>query len=160
MRTIPAATANPRDFYDKMLKPAYNAWLEEPYQEWRAKAAVAFANDFVERMAFYLNYSGGPRKYREYIKESVCSEFGWVWDVADGTKHFSLTRGARRVSSANQTSFRFLNIDDWTDIDSIHDFDNHGAIIVTSDDGVERDLADLMAKVMAMCEGLLKKHGL
>jgi len=37
-----------------MLRPAHEAWFEEPYQEWRAKAAVGYANDLAERLAIYL----------------------------------------------------------------------------------------------------------
>lgn len=152
--------ADPRKFFETMLKPAYDAWLEDPYEEWRAKAAVGFANDLAERFAIFLMFPGGPASYREHLRIDVCSEFGWIWDIADGTKHFQLTRGTRRVSSADQTSFRHLAIDEWKDIDSVKDFDNHGAIMVTGNDGSERDLADLMAPVMAMFEQLLADSGL
>ena len=152
--------ADPRQFFEIMLRPAYEAWLEQPYQEWRAKAAVSFANALAERLAICLGYPDGARAYRQYLTDHVCPEFGWVWDVADSLKHLRLTRLARRVSSAGQTSFRVLKIDDWSDLDKVDDFDGHGVIIVTADDGSERDLADLMAKVMTMFQELLKQHDL
>jgi len=138
---VSSEPAGPRQFFETMLRPAYGAWLVQPDQEWLAKTAVGFANDLAERLANHVQCQ--PSAYREHLTNNVCADFGWVRDVADNVKHMRINRGGRRVSSAAQTSFG-----------------QHGAIIVTADDGSERDLGALMANVMTMFEQLLSRHGL
>jgi len=100
MRPIP----HPRRFFETMVKPAYEDWQSDPLTEWKAKAAVANADILAERLVEYwkalknltlIAGRGTAYKYRSYLR-GLWHEFGLVWDVHDGTRHFALDRGTAR----------------------------------------------------------------
>jgi hypothetical protein len=87
-----------------MVKPAYEDWQSDPLTEWKAQAAVANGDLLAERLVEYwkalknltlIAGRGTAYKYRSYLR-GLWPEFGLVWDVHDGTKHFALDRGTAR----------------------------------------------------------------
>jgi len=103
--------APPRDFFAKMVRPAYEEWVSDPLIEWKAKAAVSNCDTMAERTFVFwkdidraqVGGSGTVRVYRQYLKDHVCADFGLVWDIHDNHKHFELDRGNRQVTRADQT---------------------------------------------------------
>lgn len=148
--------ANPRDYYESHLFPAYQEWCKRPHEEWLAKAAVADANNLAERFAIYLKLK--PTEYRRELRKK-CPEFGWIWDIADGSKHYELDRKDADISHTNQVVKSEI-VSDFSDIDSIPDWDNHAVFVVTDNAGNKRNLDKLMEVVVKMYEQLLAKYKL
>ncbi len=144
-----------REFFNGHVLTNKEDWRQNPYDEFRAINTVGQANNMAERLALY--YEKKPREYREDLTANECSDFGLVWDIADSIKHVSLDRDWRRVSRADQTAFNLLLMDDWKDFDAVADVDNHGAIMVTDDDGLVHDVAELMENVIEMFKRILEK---
>ena len=159
--------SDPRDFFEKMVLPSYRDWLSEPLAEHRAKATVGFANDMAERMFYHLGLqkmfgSYGTGKYRDALTKD-CDDFGLLRDIADGTKHFHLDRGNRRISRADQTGRGALQWEDWGDHWEDTDYnweDTDRLIVVTLDNGEQRSLISIVNNVMGMWEWLLKENDL
>jgi hypothetical protein len=90
---------NPRDFFENIVKPSYEAWLADHLREWKAKAATSNADTMAERIFVYWNnrdqthVAGArhPREYRSHLRTNVCPDFGLVWDVpmAINTRHLT-----------------------------------------------------------------------
>lgn len=148
--------ANPREYYNDHLLPAYQEWQERPHEDWLAKAAAGNANNLAERFAIFLKIK--PAEYRRKLRDE-CPEFGWIWDIAEGSKHYILDRQDARVSRADQVIKSSL-IDDWPDFDAALSVDDHAVFIVNDNNGNKRYLDELMSIVMAMFERLLKEHRL
>jgi len=149
---------NPKVFFNDFVRRAYEEFLKEPASEYRAKHAVGEANIMAERAWHWLHqrdpskvfHSPNAGRYRQELVASVCPDFQLVWDVADGHKHWTLTRPSRRITQASQTraregAFDPLGFDPGFDTPRI---------VITLDDGTERLLADALAKVMAMWEDI------
>lgn len=155
----------PRKFFEEFVRRSYEDFRASPSDEYLAKMAVANANDMAERMLHA--FAGTPRvfrlcvgqetKYREKLAQD-CEAFGIVRDVAEGHKHFRLTRRpeSRRVSSSEQTGTRpiqFVN----NAREPINFVNNAGQkltfvtnVIVELDDGTTRPLLPLVEEVVAM----------
>ena len=63
--------SNPRDFFEKMVKPPYEDWLSDPLTEWKAKTATSNADTLAERIFRYWDNKdqaqiAGARSAREY----------------------------------------------------------------------------------------------
>ncbi len=157
----------PRDFFEKVVKPSYRDWRNEPLAEYRAKALFGFANDMAERMFHHLaleNKYGkrGEGQYRDELGRTV-SDFGSLRDIAYGTKHFRLRRGNRKISSAKQTGRGALFWDKLGDKfeDAAYTFEESGDLLMTTlDTGEQRSLISIANNVMSMWERLLVKHRL
>lgn len=157
----------PRDFFEKMVKPAFRDWRKEPLAEHRAKATVGFANDMAERMFHYLGLekkygARGTGEYRDELAKD-CPDFGLLRDIADGTKHFQLRRPNRAISSAEQTKRSALTWDKledkWEDAD--YTWEETGDLLVTTLDSSEkRSLISIVNNVMSMWEELLVRNQL
>lgn len=149
---------------------SYEEFRAKPHGEYEAKMAVLNANDMAERMLHH--YSGTARvygfrigeesAYRNALAARECDEFALVRDVAEGHKHFKLTRRSdtRRVSSAGQTGSRAFN---WTNKagEPFAFFNNAGDsvsfvtdVIVTLDDGSTRPLLPVVGVVVTMWDRL------
>ncbi|HEX3884073.1 MAG TPA: hypothetical protein VHW66_15550 [Stellaceae bacterium] len=91
--------STPRDFFEKIVKPSYQDWLSTPLAEHRAKAAASSADTMAERTFVYwkgrdrAQIAGAttPRQYRDHLRAHY-ADFGLVWDIHDGHKHFTLGR--------------------------------------------------------------------
>jgi len=84
-------------------------------------------------------------------------------DIADGTKHFRLNRGNRKISSAEQTGRGALTWDKLGDKfeDAAFTFEESGDfLITTTDSGEQRSLISIANSVMSMWERLLDENGL
>ena len=150
-----------------MVKPSYRDWRAEPLAQHRAKATVGYANDMAERMFHHLGLEKvyrdrGPAQYRDALAEK-CPDFGLLRDIADGTKHFWLSRKNRKISSADQTGRGALT---WGKLgdkfeDAAFTFEESGdLLIITTDSGQQRSLISIANNVMSMWERLLDKNGL
>ena len=159
--------STPRDFFENMVKPSYRDWRAEPLAEHRAKATVGFANDMAERIFHYLGLEKeygrrGTGGYRDALAED-CPDFGLLRDIADGTKHFQVSRANRMISSAEQTKRDALTWDKWGDTweDADYTWEETGDLLVTTlDNGERRSLISIVNNVMAMWEKLLNENGL
>jgi len=162
------AMNSPRDFFEKMVKPSYRDWHEEPLAEHRAKATVGFANDMAERMFHYLELEKdygrrrGTEKYRDALAEK-CPDFGLLRLIANSTKHFQLRQENLAISSAEQTKRDALIWDKlrdtWEDAD--YTWEEAGDLLVTTlDNGEQRSLISIVNNVMAMWEELLDQNRL
>ncbi len=87
----------PRIFFETMVRPPYDTWLADPLTEWKAKAAVANADTMAERTFHYWDTidstkiagAQSARDYRDHLR-ARCPDFGLVWDIHDGHKHYKL----------------------------------------------------------------------
>ncbi len=153
------ATPNPPSkFFDEQVLPPYKAWLDDPATEWKAKATVAAADNLAERFFKYWRtldpskvlQARSVKQFRAALRAHT-PDFGLVWDIHDGNKHWTLDRGNRQVTSAEQTGYVPSSWDtsawDTTPWD--------GAIIIELDDGSRRNLTGVLANVIAMWERLL-----
>ncbi len=156
----------PRSFFDNHVKPNYDEWLAHPLSEWRAKNAIAEANNMAERMFHYwrdryrtkVYLASGPACYRRALVANCCPDFQLVWDIADGHKHVELERKPRKVSAANQTGVGTLGYGE-----AGYGEGTYGGVeqlIVTLDDGTKRPLSAIMKNVMAMWKCVLAQSSL
>src|SRR5712691_11545646 len=90
-----------RAFLDTMIKPALQSWREDPIAEHKAKAVVGYINDLAERYGGILGRKD-TNKVRDELS-AECADFGLVRDVADGTKHWNVSRPNSRIRSAEST---------------------------------------------------------
>ena len=157
----------PRDFFEKVVKPSYQDWRNEPLAEHRAKALFGFANDMAERIyhhfALEKKYGKhGEGRYRDELGRTD-PDFGLLRDIADGTKHIQLGRTNRKISSANQTGRGVLTWDKLGDKweDAAYTFEESGDLLMTTlDNGEQRSLISIVNNVISMWERLLNENGL
>jgi hypothetical protein len=156
----------PKTFFDKFVRQAYQEYLLDPLNPLRVKTAVHQLNVVAERMfASYQDKepakilgAATPADYRRRLVAKECADFQLVWDVDDGHKHVRLDRGDRKVSGAAQTGVRRRGgalgsmalgeapLGGTTD-----------AYVVVLDDGQERELCEVLANVMKMWERVVSK---
>jgi len=158
----------PRQFFDEFVRRAVEEFRAKPHDHYLAMVAITFANVMAERM--WHHYEATDRlygatdesQYRDALTAGECSDFGLVRDVADGFKHFVLTRRAktRRVSSATQTGagkVTWVN-DKGEEITFVNDKGEEitfvGAVTVRLDDGTLRPLLPLLEEVVKMWDRL------
>lgn len=161
-----ATGATPRDFFETMVKPPYQAWLADPLTEWKAKAAVQAADILAERVFVFwhardaskIHGASSVRKYREHLRDNVCPDFGLVWDIHDGHKHVEITRKGRSVSTATQTGVGRLGFGQGRFGEGT--FGGGDQMVVELDDGTKRAVSAVIANVMAMWETELQRMGL
>ena len=157
---------SPRPFFDQILKPSYQACLADPLSEWKAKAAVSNAEIMAERVFVYwrghdqTKIAGADtvRKYRTYVVEHLCPDFGLIWDIHDGHKHVSLGRAPRRVTRSDQTGVSRMGFGEGGFGEGF--YGGAEEIIVTLDDGSRRALSAVMERGVAMWEAQLASMGL
>jgi hypothetical protein len=155
----------PRDFFEKIVKPSYQAWLSDPVTEWKAKAAASNADTMAERTFVYwdgrdqtqLAGAASARQYRNHLK-GVCPDFGLVWDVHDGHKHFKLDRPNREITSATQTGVGRMGYGEGDFGEGA--YGGADQIVIDLDNGSKRTLAGVMRAVMAMWENQLASMAL
>lgn len=148
--------ANPRHFFDNILKPSYEAWLSDPLSEWKAKAAVANADTMAERVFAHWHRldpdqiagAASASKYRSHLREQVCPEFGLVWDVHDGHKHVTLGRTNRQVTTSDQTGVGRMGWGEGGFGEGL--YGGGDQIVIQLDDGSRRPLSAVMLRVMKM----------
>jgi gluconate kinase len=145
-----------RSYYEEQLMPIYELWLKQPESDALAKSVAQNANNMATRFAHHLGLK--EREYREQLA-ATCPEFGFVWDVAEGTKHVVLKRDTKRVSHINQAHMS-KNFDDWGRVDEVRNWDEHAALVVTDDRGNRHNFPKLMDAVLATYQQLLADHGL
>lgn len=162
--------STPRKFFENFVRRSFEEFRSAPNDEYRAKMAVLNANDMAERMLHY--YAGTNRvygynvgeenQYRDALAAKECDEFGIVRDVAEGHKHFRLTRRTktRRVSSAEQTGAKPLRVVNNAG-EELTLMNNAGEeltivtnIIVELNDGSTRPLLPMVENVVAMWDRL------
>jgi len=81
----------PRDFFEIIVKPSYQACLSDPLTEWKAKAAASNADTMAERTFVYwdgrdqtqIAGAASARQYRNHIR-GICPDFGL--DLDNGSK--------------------------------------------------------------------------
>jgi hypothetical protein len=157
---------NPRDFFENIVKPSYEAWLADHLREWKAKAATSNADTMAERIFVYWNNrdqthvagARNPREYRTHLRTNVCPDFGLVWDVHDGHKHATLNRPNRQVTNAGQTGVRHMTYGQVAYNEGV--YGGGAEIVIGLDNGSRRELRLVMQNVMAMWEKLLVDMGL
>ncbi len=77
----------PRDFFETIVRLAYQDWRAEPLAQHRAKAAFGFADAMAERMYIHLGLENDfprPAQYRD-ARTKECPDFGLLRDISDGT---------------------------------------------------------------------------
>jgi hypothetical protein len=158
--------SDPRGFYESIVKPAYEAWLADPLQEWKAKAATSNADILAERLFLYwkdldrLKVFGAisVAEYRTHLRQNMCQDFGLVWDIRDGHKHMKLNRQNRELTNAAQTGVGRIGFGDGAFGEGV--LGGGPQIVVELDDGTRRALSGVMKNVMAMWDTLLKQMAL
>jgi len=146
-----------RDFFENMVKPPYQAWLSDPLTEWKAKTAASNADTVAERTFFYwdgrdqtqIAGAASARQYKNYLR-GICPDFGLVWDVHDGHKHFKLDRPNREITSATQTGVSRMRYGEGDFGEGAYGGANQ--IVIDLDDGSKRTLVGVMQAVMVMWE--------
>jgi hypothetical protein len=152
---------NPRQFFERHVRPNYEEWRQAPLDERRAKNAVSEANNMAERAFHYWrdrdpNQIYGARnagQYRRELAARECPDFALVRDVADAHKHVQLDRGSRQVTRHDQTAAEPTR---WNEV-RWNEAPWNGQLVVTLDDGTRRPLRDIMRNVIAMWERLLDR---
>ena len=156
-----------KEFFEETVEPSFQDWRDEPLAEHRARALFGFANDMAEGMFIHLELEKiygvrGMAQYRDTLTEK-CPDFGLLRDIADGTKHFKLDRGNRKISGEEQTGRGALTWakggDKWEDAD--YTWEEAGDLLLaTTDSGKQRSLISIANNVMSMWERLLTENGL
>jgi hypothetical protein len=82
------------DFYKTCLLPAYRDWINDRIQEHKIRHVIGTLNDIAEWIFQTVpnekaNYPDAS-KYRDHIA-TQCPWFSIIRDIADGTKHVSLS---------------------------------------------------------------------
>jgi len=155
----------PRDFLENIVKPSYEAWLSDPLEEWKAKAAASNVDTMAERTFVYwvgrdktqIAGARSAREYRAYLR-NLCPDFGLVWDVHDGHKHFKLDRSNREITCATQTGVGRMNYGEGEYGEG--DYGGADQMIIELDDGSKRTLAGAMQAAMSMWEAQLDSMAL
>lgn len=156
----------PREFFNEIVKPSYEAWLSDPLSEWKAKAAVSNADTLAERLFVYwrtldssqIAGSTSASKYRSHLRQNVCSDFGLIWDVHDGHKHAVLNRANRQVTASHQTGVARMGYGEGGYGEG--NYSGTDQIVVELDDGSKRPLSAIIQNVMTKWEEILGKMGL
>jgi hypothetical protein len=160
----------PRQFFEQFVRRSFEEFRAKAHDEYLAKMAVLSANDMAERMLHHYAETarvfglrvGEENKYRDVLAARESETFGLVRDVAEGHKHFRLTRRSttRRVSSAEQTGAKPIR---WVNNagDEITFVNNAGeklsfvsSVSVELDDRSQRLLLPLLESVVAMWDRL------
>ena len=153
--------SNPRDFFEKIVKPSYDEWQADPLSEWKAKAATSNADTMAERVFAYWNMRDRTQvagaafasQYRTHLRQNVCADFGLVWDVHDGHKHAVLNRANRQVTTSDQTGVGRMGWGEGGFGEGV--YGGGDQIVVQLDDGSKRALSAVMLNVMEMWEQIL-----
>jgi hypothetical protein len=100
-----------KSFFEKYLRPNIDDWTANPIDERRAMNAILSLNQMTDW--FYNENKSDPSKialaqnlndFREHLIQNECSDFQYIWDVADAHKHFMLYRKSANVKKAEDTS--------------------------------------------------------
>ena len=159
-------TYDPRKFFEVFVGAAYKEYLADPLSHLRVKTVVSNADTLAERMWVSLNGSDptrianakSPRAYREYLVQKECSDFQIVWDMHDGHKHVELSRRNRQVTSSSQSGV--ASEGGALGSAPLGAAPLGGTIdrfIVRLDNGIERELADVLKNVIEMWVRLLSE---
>jgi hypothetical protein len=70
--------STPREFFEGVAKPSYEAWLFDPLTEWKAKSAVSNADILGERLFVYwetgdvsqVAEATSASKYRTHLRHN------------------------------------------------------------------------------------------
>ncbi len=157
--------SKPRDFFNNIVRPSYDAWLADPLSEWKAKAAVANADILAERVFVHFGKVDPVKvfgaktvaRFRTHLRESVCADFGLVWDIHDGHKHARLDRASSRITSADQTGVSGMGYGEGGYGEGV--YGGGPQIVVELNDGSKRALSSIMLNVMAMWTKFLEDIG-
>lgn len=149
------------NFFENFVRRSYTEFVRNPASEYHAKNAVMNSNIMAERVWHWLRprdpakvfNASNPGRYRQELVANVCADFQLVWDIADGHKHWELTRRSRRVTSATQTEARGGWDNSVWDQDG---YDEAPRMVVTLDDGTERLVVDVVTNVMTMWEHIVR----
>jgi hypothetical protein len=149
----------PRDFFEQMVKPAFDDWQKDLLSERKMRTVTIFLDSMADWMFHHQNLEAtyrerGPSKYRDQLALAQPA-FGLIRDTADCTKHVRLTRKtAASNEAALQKLFQYKSFDEVVDFDSLDDVNTTSVWIV--DDGQSYwFLRREIEKVMAMWENLL-----
>jgi hypothetical protein len=152
-------TYEPKEFFEKLVRPTYDEYLADPLMHHRVKNAVAQLDIMAERSWHWwskvdpqrIAFTGSPRAYRQYLVDTECPDYQFVWDIHDGHKHVELSRHNRKVTSSSQTGVAFVDGAFCADAFQQEAFDvGTGTFLVKLDDGSERELASILASVYEM----------
>lgn len=165
-------TMTPREFFDRHVEPAYDAWLKDNLSEWKMQAAIAALNNMAAWSFDYwssrdkakLYSANNDRAYREMLARE-CPAFALVRDIADGHKHVSLDRKSRCVTKASQTTVEWYPdaFGSGSGEDAYDPF-NAFAIgadwfVVTLDDGTKKAVHNVAHDVYSMWWTLVHRWG-
>jgi hypothetical protein len=116
---------NARSFLEKFLRPNFEEWAANPIDERRAMNAILSLNHMADW--YFAENRSIPTKvgratalkgYCDYLVSNECSEFKWVWDVAEAHKHFRLDRRSAIIISTDQITVHttdYVEEDYWDD---------------------------------------------
>jgi hypothetical protein len=100
-------------FFEKYLRPNFEEWTASPLGERRAMNAILSLSQMTDW--FYHENKSDPAKtasaksvndLRKHLVQNECSDFQYIWDVADAHKHFVLERKSAKVKKADDVSFQ------------------------------------------------------
>lgn len=160
----PFPVYEPKVFFEKFVRRAYEEFLATPLDDLRAKTVVHQLNVMAERYwqyfrdadALRIANAPSPAAYRRFLVAQKCLDFQLVWDVDDGHKHVELGRNDRRVSSAGQSGVRkrggalgSMALGEAPIGGTADEF------VVVLDDGTERLLCQVLENVVEMWESII-----
>jgi hypothetical protein len=156
---------DPREFFEKFVVRSYQQFLRNELEPLYVKTAVHQANVMAERVwSFYA--TSAPEKlsnavsaggYCRHLVANECADFQLIWDIDDGHKHVTLGRPGRRVSGAAQTGISVraalgeLVVGEAPLAGEVKEY------VIVLDDGSVRNLAEVLANVMAMWKSVLAR---
>lgn len=144
---------SPRSVFSLNVLPAYRAFFERRREgKWGRKQLLRLGIDAA--VALYHLHEHLPTKPTRAALERKCAAFGLVADIANVSKHGTLTRNpSRRISSAGQIS-EVLAVTEYRDEVGVYRAPQV-EVHVKLDDGTTQDLAQLLHEVMTMwCDEL------
>lgn len=160
---------NPRDYFERLVKPANDDWRDQMLAEHRARALAMFLDNMADVVFVHCNpksqynkqtYRDAKKKYRDDLQKQT-PEYGIIRDVADSTIHVHLDRKPRDLTSINQTLLKkYADFDDVEEFDALDDVDKTALWGVVKNDGGTCRLREVVDVTLDMWEQELKTRGL
>lgn len=134
---------NPRDYFERLVKPANEDWRDQMLAEHRARAVAMYLDSMADVVFVHCNptsqcnkkaYQDAKKKYRHDLAKQT-PQYGIIRDVADSTKHIHLDRNPRDLTLIDQTFLKnYPDFDVVESTDALDDWDETALWVVEKND--------------------------
>lgn len=140
------------DFFTWTVKPTVDEFLNDTYDIRRGRLAAIVLFHMADYWCWHLHNTDKKLGDIYEVLQNNCSDFSMVRDIANASKHYQLTRGARQLTSSEQITRPPGLFEEGLGIGVFAEASN---VIFKLDDGTERLLEGAIRSVLSMWETLL-----